>query len=393
MANIYPPTYPQHHPLDFHPRPVSHSPSPLAFGFGLAGASPTSSSFSPHNHQVAPRPQKRRIELEDDDRGRRGDDAMDRSPTPERPKRGPLKRLRIAASEASTKGSGNDREANEGKESKSSSPDIDVGVLLASLPQQSLLPLMMALLRKQPDLKPLVLSLLPRPTLETALEALAQASKTLREAYPYSAPSGAPSSSLTFGGGGSTFTSRPLNSSPGSFGRGLAQVTSSHINDNQNHGGMRESYIISRLRPHISEFVSACLSYLPYFSYLPPPSNSSQPHVSAIKPPPAETFTFLSAVTTHLFSQPQLTRLELSSLLKPRLMQEWKAWVDRVDEVVNKQGGMFSGEVARGWERSLDDFADRGGSEMKEVRDIWVTKVGWLVSRRAVFKMDEDEEL
>lgn len=134
MANIYPPTYPQHHPLDFHPRPVTHSPSPLTFGFGLAAAAAAQSSsaffppaISSHNHQVTPRPQKRRLEVDEDD-GRRGDDAMDRSPTPERPKRAPPKRLRIAATEATVKGS--DKDTSDGKQTEQASSDVDVGVLL-----------------------------------------------------------------------------------------------------------------------------------------------------------------------------------------------------------------------------------------------------------------------
>lgn len=250
----------------------------------------------------------------------------------------------------------------------------------------------MALLREQPGLKPVVLSLLPRPTLETALEALALASKTLREAYPYSAPPTIPSSSFGFGTAGNTFASRRLNTGFGSTGRSLPQSQSSQSNPNP--GGMRESYVISRLRPHISDFASTCYSYLPYFSYLPPPSNPSLPQVvPAIKPPAAETFTFLSTLTSQLFSQPQLTQNELCPLITPRLLEEWGAWVNRVDEVVNRQGGMFSAEVARSWERGLDELADKGGSGMREIRDRWVAKVGWLVGRRMVLNMDEDEEL
>ena len=132
MANIYPPTYPPHPPLDFHPCPVTHSPSPLTFGFGLA-PSQSSPAFSPnafsphHHHHITPRIQKRRLEVEDDG-GRRGDDAMDRSPTPERPKRGPPKRLRVAAAETSAKGS--DKDSSDSKENKSPSSEVDVGVLL-----------------------------------------------------------------------------------------------------------------------------------------------------------------------------------------------------------------------------------------------------------------------
>jgi len=115
--------------------------------------------------------------------------------------------------------------------------------------------------------------------------------------------------------------------------------------------------------------------------------------MTAVKPHATETFAFLSAVTSHVLAQPQLARNELSSLLAPRLQQEWKAWVDRVDEVVNREGGMFSGEAARGWESSLDEFAEKDGSTMKEIRDLWVSKVGWLVGRKMVVNMDEDEEL
>ncbi|KAF8527889.1 hypothetical protein BU17DRAFT_38594 [Hysterangium stoloniferum] len=372
MANIYPLSYPQHHQLDF-PRGINRAPSPLGFGFGLPTSPPSSSllpnTLSPHNHhQVPPRPQKRRIENEDDESLRSGDYAMDRSPTPERPKRGPPKRLRIAAAETSAKGVTKD--ASDRKESKPPSSDIDVGVLLASLPQQSLLPLMMALLREQPGLKPVVLSLLPRPTLDIALQALAEASKTLRDAFPYSAPPSIVSSSFGFG-----------------------NTTFQPSSGNAGNGGMRESYIISRLRPHITEFVSACFSYLHYFSYLPATSSLPQAQVPSVKPHAAETFTFLSTLMSHIYSQPQLTQNELTPLLNSRLLQEWRAWIDRVDEVLNREGGMFSGEVARGWDRSLDEFADKDASVMKEIRDMWVTKVGWLVGRRTIVNMDEDEEL
>lgn len=105
-----------------------------------------------------------------------------------------------------------------------------------------------------------------------------------------------------------------------------------------------------------------------------------------------ETFTFLSTLASHIFSQPQLARSELLSILNTRLLQEWRAWVDRVDGVVNREGGMFSLEAAKGWERSLDEFAEKDVS-MKEIRDLWVLKVGWLVGRRPIVNMDEDEEL
>lgn len=131
MANIYPPTYAHHHQLDFHPKPVTHSPSPLGFGFALASApsSFTPAALSSHNHQVPVRPQKRRHEPEDDENTRPGDE-MDRSPTPERPRRAPPKRLRVTTIETAVKSL--ERDGASGKGNKAPSNDVDVGVLLGS---------------------------------------------------------------------------------------------------------------------------------------------------------------------------------------------------------------------------------------------------------------------
>ena len=128
--------------------------------------------------------------------------------------------------------------------------------LSASLPSQSLLPLLNALLKAQPSLKSTILPLIPRPTLETAIQALAQSAKKLRDAYPYS-NTGPPSQA----------------SSPSAFGFGKPSNQGTFHHHHHPHGhnastGMRDSYVLSRLRPHISEFVSACFSYLPYFSYV-----------------------------------------------------------------------------------------------------------------------------
>jgi hypothetical protein len=60
-------------------------------------------------------------------------------------------------------------------------------------------------------------------------------------------------------------------------------------------------------------------------------------------------------------------------------------WVDKVDELVNKQGGMFGSETVRSWERELDEMAAADApavsNEMRTIRDSWVSKVGWLVGR------------
>lgn len=156
-------------------------------------------------------------------------------------------------------------------------------------------------------------------------------------------------------------------------------------------GGMRDEYIVSRLRPHISDFVSACFSYLPYFSYVAPQTLAST-NQSQNKAHPSETFTFLHALTTHILSQPPLTQVSLLPALLPRLKEEWNSWVKEVDDIVNTQGGMFGVETVKGWEKGLDEFAHAKGNGLeafRDIRDTWVNKVGWLVGRRTEYRMQE----
>ncbi|KAF5356179.1 hypothetical protein D9756_004138 [Leucocoprinus leucothites] len=410
MANVL------HHHIEFAPRPVAHAPSPFGFGFGLGQSS--SSGVVPSGWQAAPTPghtnplafhqlassinqatltaspshksNKRRLEVDDEDpvSGKASvnrDESMDRSPTPERPKRAPPKRARIAPPDSATK---EQAAAKENKPPALEEDEVDVGVLLASLPTQALLPLLTSLLKAHPSLKSTLLPLIPRPTLDTAIHALAQASRKLRDAYPYS---NAPSFSQTAFG----FGSRSQNTSASTY---------------HHNGGMRDAYVISRLRPHITEFVAACTSYLPYFSCIPtskqptttpqqqqqrqqvPPPLPSFAQLNKEKSHPLESFTYLSAITQHIMDQPPLTQVSIAPLLFSRLGDEWNAWVDKVDEIVNRQGGMFGIEQVRTWENALDSFADakefEGSALMKGIRDKWILKVGWLVNRVYHVSMD-----
>ncbi|KAF7964905.1 hypothetical protein HWV62_1765, partial [Athelia sp. TMB] len=316
MANVI------HAPIDFPRGPAAPS---FGFGFGLPAAR---GGWPPIGHQnpaafqqlastqraAAPR-QKRRLEPEDEGeqsvRGpgaaRRRDDAnaMERSPTPERPKRGPPKRARVAQA-----AEGADKEKSREGKAPGAGDEVDVGVLLASLPPQSLLPLLTALLNAQPALKSTLLPLIPRPTLETAIQMLAQSAKKLREAYPYSnsptftapapAPSLASTTSLGFGFGSARPGPSAFGSAAPAFGR---QASMFAPQPPPNTSGMRDAYILSRLGPHITEFVSTCMSYLPYFSYIPPAaasaSSSSQPALPTDKLPPTELYQLLAALTGH----------------------------------------------------------------------------------------------
>ncbi|EJD03996.1 uncharacterized protein FOMMEDRAFT_81765 [Fomitiporia mediterranea MF3/22] len=374
----------------FHPAAVDHSPSPLGFAFGLSSAAsvpgwqppgmqtppfvPSASTFSGSQKAA----QKRRHDDSDHD------EAMDRSPTPERRPVRPMKQMRVRPAESRSQ----EGAADHGKASKEnrsarsdSGDDVDVGMLLASLPPQSLLPILTSLLSTNPSLKPTVLSLIPRPTLDTALNALNQAAKKLVEEYPYSASSQSftrQSPSISFGFGTSSSTS--------SFGRSTSPGV--------NHAGMRDDYVLSRLRPAISDFVSTVFSYMPYFSFMSDASDL-QPAATGkekIYPHPSETFAYLSAVTNHLINQPPLCQSSLAPLLLPRLLQEWMAWVNRVNEVL-KQGGMIGSGIAESWIEALDRYAEvkiEGVNDnmkygLSDVRNRWISVAGWLVGRNVPF--------
>ncbi|KAF8905498.1 hypothetical protein CPB84DRAFT_1676589 [Gymnopilus junonius] len=337
------------------------------------------------------RPQKRKNEHEDEPERMRSsspkDESMEGSPTPERerPKRAVPKRARVAnlSSPSSSKGGGTSKE--DKNSDNTEADDIDIGVLLANLPTQSLLPILTSLLQNQPSLKSTILPLIPRPTLEIAVHALSQAAKRLREAYPYSNGPIFSQALPTFGPGRtahSVFQPPPPTAQP----------------------VMRDNYVISRLRPHISEYVSTCISFFPYFSCIPSvsqlstsPSQRNTTSNSQALPNdkfyPYETFLFLSAVTNQILDQPPTTVSELAPLIVPKLSEEWKAWVSGIDTTVNQQGRMFSSEIVKSWERGLDEMAESKDAGIRQlmrgIKDSWVLKVGWLVKRMPQQAMDE----
>lgn len=413
MANVVQP----HPQIDFHSSTLGHPPQiglglTLSMSSSLVGLSPHAHSnvVQPFPSAINPsRPQKRRLEQDDEQAeqsysnspGAR-DVAMERSPTPERPKRAPPKRARNNSTFTPEPKGG--RIPKELPNSSVENQDVDVGVLLASLPTQSLLPLLNSLIQSQPSLKPLIISLIPRPSIDTALQALSQSAKRLRDAYPYSnhPPSQTSLTSALGFGFGTNPISRPTSysHSPSSLGFGshvplqTFGVSSSMSSDTA--GGMREEYIVSRLRAHINDFVASFQSYLPYFSQrtfnLNAQSSDTPQPPRRDRCPPTETFLFLQSLTSHILAQPSLTQATLVPLILSRLLGEWKVWVEHVDEVVNRQAGMFGEETVRGWERVLDEFADVKGNgleALREIRDNWIAKVGWLVGRVGQTMMED----
>ncbi|CUA72404.1 hypothetical protein RSOLAG22IIIB_01072 [Rhizoctonia solani] len=302
-----------------------------------------------------------------------------RSPSPDRPRRAIRKRIRATEAESKTKPI----------EAQDTQDNVDVGVLLASLPSESLLPLLTSLIHSQPNLKPLVISLIPQPSVPTAIQALDASAKALKDAYPYS-QGPQPPTSTSFGFGSSASMHAPSSTSFGFR-------TSPHSS-----GAMREDYIRSRIRPSVAEFTSTATSYLSYFSLVP---SSQAPVPKFTRSSLHDSFAYLCAVTVHIIRAPPLAKTLLleNSILFPRLIQEWNAWVACLDLEVNQNGGMFSAEAVREWERSLDELTKEGPSpgqvgNMQPVRDKWIEKVGWMVGRTVPKDLgsdmtEEDEEL
>lgn len=126
------------HQVSFPHRPVNHAPSPLGFGFGLSAQPMTSTWPQPSlqrssssfpaisGHLPQTRVSKRRYEYDEDDR-QLVDESMERSPTPERPKRAAPKRARTTPAAVTTLKDA--RGAPQGS-NDSDGHDVDVGVLL-----------------------------------------------------------------------------------------------------------------------------------------------------------------------------------------------------------------------------------------------------------------------
>jgi hypothetical protein len=142
MANVV------HPPLNFIHEPTHLSTSRFGFGFGLPGNSPTGTGRQPvytpgHTHPSAfqqltshinlppssHRVQKRRLEPEDDAESSRHvgrDVPMDRSPTPERPRRAAPKRAKVTPQDDESK----DQQSSRTSKNVDADSDVDVGVLL-----------------------------------------------------------------------------------------------------------------------------------------------------------------------------------------------------------------------------------------------------------------------
>ncbi|KAH7104655.1 hypothetical protein BKA62DRAFT_692934 [Auriculariales sp. MPI-PUGE-AT-0066] len=289
---------------------------------------------------------------EDRHRGSPSDPMETRSPTPERPRKGPPKRLKLAALNNSGSASKDKDAAKE--------PDRDVGVLIARLPPDEPRNILLKLMAEHPELKVEVLAMIPPPDLVMAKHALSEAARKVRDAYPFSQSSSSSSfgASTSFGFGTS-------------FSSGAAAAVPSATTQ-------RPEYIMSRIQPSVDGFISTVHTYLPYFSYV---------SATAGQPPPNafDSFSFLTLITESMLEQQPLAVDALSHGLRQRLVQEWTAWIEQLSLAVNQQGRMFAQSLVQDWVNRLDAFANHThaalGQDMRAIRDMWVQRVGWLIGR------------
>jgi hypothetical protein len=410
MADIYshmPPTGPVftsksrpfnsplgHQPSQHH----LHSPTPALAHSSIHSQLPN----FPLSSTTPQRPSLKRTRSDDED------DAMDGSPTPadrrvlasaKGRKLASIKRLRVETISGESPGRTRPKGTEEKREEETAEDEVDAGVLLgvsisrfllvvpllivscglhtpcpAGLPASSHLPLLQALLAQMPQIKPTLLSLIPRPTAETTRDAILDAVKKLREAVPYSAtlstsfpstpqlpgtPTGASSNSLGLG-----FAFGAATASTPSFTVGAAASLRPSPTPQQ-----RDSYVLNRLRPAVQTFTTTVASYLPYFSLVPAPvtlaslqqrnRQPQQPHLNSKPPSHSETFTVLSTLTSSLLTLPPAAAqaLKQHSDLHSRVVAEWKAWLHSLDNHVNREGGIFGRDMVQSWLTALEAFS------------------------------------
>jgi hypothetical protein len=230
---------------------------------------------------------------------------------------------------------------------------------IASLSKPSLLKLLENLLTAHPALHATISSLVPPPTLPSTLTTLATLERAVLDALP--------------------------------TGQGL-----------------RDTYILGRVRVPLEEYVNDTKSFLATFC--PPTLPSSVPDPDDIHHP-STTFALLHALTS------SIRRLEhalpsgpssLSTHLLPYAINAWHIFLTRLNAAVNIEGRVLSANLLKSWLGRLDELCvpspgvlegtRKEGAARKAlegVRERIRREVGWLVGIKEVMgeRMDDEEEL
>ncbi|TIA91773.1 hypothetical protein E3P99_00928 [Wallemia hederae] len=296
--------------------PSSPYCSPLGFGFA-SSAMPSSSFNTPTKPQLHKKSSKKR-EFNDEE-----DTKM--LITDEDTENRPVRTLKKVKSTINT------------KSDNSNSEEADIGVLLASLPHQSLLSLMNNVINQEPSVKQLIMNKIPQPSLSTYINALNESTAKVINCIPI--------------------------------------------------GQSRSIYTISRLKVPLTDWTKVVSTYLPFFT-------SSNVHVvdkfMAIQP---TTLQFVK-VLSQLPPLPSDQVPKSLSLVWDKLRLHWSQWFNQVDDIVNKDGGMFSSSIVHTWAKGLDETCQHSNTSTKpqgfnyscqmdllNLRQNWESRLGWLIGK------------
>ncbi|WRT64271.1 uncharacterized protein IL334_001202 [Kwoniella shivajii] len=259
----------------------------------------------------------------------------------------PAKRTRLGSSEAA----------------QPSTNDIDIGIILATLPASAHLPILLQLLRTHPSLSETVLSQIPQPEVRTCINEIDASFDAIHKA------------------------------AGGSLGlRGGSAVS--------------ESRRWERVRSEVEVFCRTASTYIRYFT-----SSSKSPIDTQ------SIFTFLEPLTTHLQTVLRLVPSAAASSnpvldLAKLVLSVWTLWLSNLLTEVNQQGGMYPHSTVSHWAETLDRltasvigtvtahdshwsssttnpssivnafFEESFRQALIPVRHRFLNEVGWLIGRR-----------
>jgi hypothetical protein len=130
--------------------------------------------------------------------------------------------------------------------------------------------------------------------------------------------------------------------------------------------------------------------YLPFFSATAP----NPPHATTIHDFIAQLTNLVAHSVIPSFPAAATPPPSLTSLIEA-LLKSWRGWVEHINDVVNKQGGMFAASVVDGWFKSIDELAKlppgaphassspalRLAEGIASAGNTLVREVGWLIGR------------
>ncbi|WVQ97557.1 hypothetical protein IAU59_004671 [Kwoniella sp. CBS 9459] len=198
--------------------------------------------------------------------------------------------------------------------SATTAENLDVGILLASLPASAHLPILLQLLRAHPDLSTEVLPHIPQPDLRTCVKELQSIFDRVQK------------------------VAGPVNIAAGF---GSAETSASQI---------AESRRWERSREEVDVFCRTASTYIRYFTK---PSPNQSLDLQSL-------FVFFYPLTNQLYyllrlipsSSTSNTVLDLAKLI----LSSWTTWVDSLSREVNGSGGMYPHSVVTQWADALDQL-------------------------------------